>query len=172
MPLPSRGAAAPLLRAATESQSSVHPPRSLVRPFRDCPGSCGTGYAVPPGTRRSASGDASGSLLWRASPRLLPEAWFAGCDTFPTARRCGVACLGETGAGFDSLALPRPLPRPSFLLRTASQTSPCFQALDDREARCRVCLRQIYPISPRSYVLPSTRAFKTKPVGTGAEKSA
>jgi hypothetical protein len=22
----------------------------------------------------------SGSLLWRASPRLLPEAWFAGCS--------------------------------------------------------------------------------------------
>jgi hypothetical protein len=28
------------------------------RPFRDSAGSCGTGYAVPPGTRRSASGAA------------------------------------------------------------------------------------------------------------------
>jgi hypothetical protein len=35
------------LRAATESQSSAHPPRCLVRPFRDCPGSSGTGYSVP-----------------------------------------------------------------------------------------------------------------------------
>jgi hypothetical protein len=33
----------------------AHTPRCLVRPFRDCPCSSGTGYAVPPSTRRSQS---------------------------------------------------------------------------------------------------------------------
>ena len=47
------------LRAATESQSSAHSPGCLVRPFRDCPGSSGTGYSVTRVTRRSADGATS-----------------------------------------------------------------------------------------------------------------
>jgi hypothetical protein len=61
------------LRAATESQSSAHPPGCLVRPFRDCPGSCGTGYAVPLGTRRSASGGALRAATLLQSDAPLPR---------------------------------------------------------------------------------------------------
>ena len=92
------------LRAATESQSSAHPPGCLVRPFRDCPGSCGTGYAVPPGTRRSASGGALSGL---------PSVVFRGSFV--------LACFAS--------ASPEAL-----VLRTASQASSCIPALDVRKA--------------------------------------
>jgi hypothetical protein len=96
------------LRAVTESQSSAHPPGCLVRPFRDCPGSCGTGYAVPPGTRRSASG---GAL------RVLPQS------------RDGILRGSFVLACFAS-ASPEAL-----VLRTASLATSCFPALDVRKAR-------------------------------------
>ena len=44
-----------------------------LRPFRDCPGSCGTGYAVPPGTRRAASRAALTGHSFALSSAPLPS---------------------------------------------------------------------------------------------------
>ena len=95
------------LRAATESQSSAHPPRCLVRPFRDCPGSSRTGYSVPSralGVRRTLP-PLRGCGMHRRLPRPFVLACFASAS--PEA----------------------------LVLQTASQATSCIPALDVRKAR-------------------------------------
>jgi hypothetical protein len=83
------------------------------------PSDCLNGTLLP-----QSSGVPSGSLLWRASPRLLPEAWFAGFIVHPCTRCSQGSPFGSTYGGYNStfprsrlysLTLPRPLPRPSSL---------------------------------------------------------
>jgi hypothetical protein len=106
------------LRAATESQSSAHPPGCLVRPFRDCPGSSGTGYSLTPVTRRSVSGGA----LWGPHARDLPLLFctrllclgltqgprpsdcFAGFIVHPCTRCSQGSPFGSTFGGYNSTA--------------------------------------------------------------------
>jgi hypothetical protein len=103
------------LRAATESQSSAHPPRCLVRPFRDCPSSSGTGYSVPSralGVRRTVP-----PLRGCGMRSRLPHPFVLACSrkahplgssaeaddynsTFPRSRFHGLGCPRS----FDSLA--------------------------------------------------------------------
>jgi len=89
-------------RQANTAPGLLSPQPKGLKPFVDfClavsrrarPSDCLNGTLLP-----QSSAVPSGSLLWRASPRLLPEAWFAGYDAAPAARRCGVARSGETAA--------------------------------------------------------------------------
>ena len=154
------------LRAATESQSSVHPPGCLVRPFRDCPGRCGTGYAVPPGTRRSASGGAprvphARDLTRLFCTRLLclglsrgprPSDCFAGFIVHPCTRCSQGSPFGFTFGGYNSTT---PWSRFRALVVTLSLFNSFNAASHDfRYSQCKFWVESSVPQREREFRPP------------------
>ena len=81
-----------------------------ISPFPDCPCISGTGYAVPPGARRSES-CGFGERLHRSLPHTLPGVWFvlrtaSQATTRPLLHLKGFACGKSTQAAPSATCYP------------------------------------------------------------------
>ena len=105
------------------------------------PSDCLNGTLLP-----QSSGVPSGSLLWRASPHLLPEAWFAGFIVHPCTRCSQGSPFGSTFGGYNS-TFPRSrfsglVPPSAFSFQLSAFSLPPFFILHSS-----LCLSAFHPSS-------------------------
>jgi|GEM_PF-5369470 hypothetical protein len=113
------------LRAATQSQSSAHPPGCLVRPFRDCPSSSGTGYSVPSralGVQRTVP-----PLRGCGMRRRLTHPFVLARSKLGLPFR--VPPLRDLSRPFPRTCIASPSPNGLVPCGTATQATPCLPAL-------------------------------------------